>query len=98
VDDEVTPAEAEWTVRDADGVDHRALRQSAGTSTWVITACPWWLTHNVAGQKAPVRVDCVPTCLECVMLEIQALGKPRCVHCGNGRDLHNLHMHSFEAA
>jgi len=40
--------------------DRRAIQQSAGSFTWVITACPWWQTHNVSGQKAPVRVDRMP--------------------------------------
>ena len=90
--------QASWTVRDSDGVDHRAIQQSAGSFTWVITACPWWQTHNVSGQKAPVRTDRVPTCLECTMLEIQAIGEAKCVHCGAPRGSHNIHMHQFEAA
>ena len=90
--------EALWTVQDSDGVVHRALRQDSGSITWVITACPWWWTHNVAGQKAPVRLDCVPTCLECTTLEIQAIGDAKCAHCGNPKALHNGHMHSFEAS
>lgn len=90
--------QASWTVRDSDGVDHRAVQQSAGNITWIITACPWWLTHNVSGQRAPVRIDRVPTCLDCTMREIADIGNPKCVHCGLGKTVHNSHMHTFEAA
>ena len=96
--DELINKQDSWTVRDADGVVHRALQQSAGSFTWVITACPWWMTHNVSGQKAAVRVDETPTCLECVRLELDAIDKPRCVHCGAAASAHNVHMHRFEAA
>lgn len=91
--------QAAWTVRDEDGVDHRAVQQASGTFIWVITACPWWKTHNVSGQKAAVRSDLVPTCLECTMFEIYAIGKAKCVHCGVSADLHTGSMtHAFEAA
>lgn len=91
--------EAEWTVRDSDGVDHRAVRQYNGDITWVVTVCPWWLTHNVAGQKALVRIDRVPNCIECVMIEINRLGKPHCKHCGCVAEEHMGSMtHRFEAA
>lgn len=86
-----------WTIRDLDGVYHRAVQQYAGSMTWVITTCPWWLTHNVSGQKTSVRTDRVPTCLECTALEIADIGKPKCAHCGLGKEVHNHHMHAFEA-
>jgi len=89
--------QASWTVRDSDGVDHRAVQQSSGNITWVITACPWWQTHNVSGQRAPVRIDRVPTCLECTMLEIKTVSEPKCTHCGLGKAMHNGHMHQYEA-
>lgn len=95
--DEHVMNQAMWTVRDSDGIDHRAIQQSAGIFTWVITACPWWQTHNVSGEKAPVRTDVQPTCVECTRIELDALGTPKCKHCGQGAAMHNIHMHTFEA-
>ncbi len=89
--------QAAWTVRDSDGIDHRAIQQSAGSITWIITVCRWWKTHNVSGQAASVRTDRVPTCLECTQFEISAVGQPKCAHCGFPSLLHNMHMHAFEA-
>lgn len=71
--DDIGPDENLWTVQDAEGVTHRAIRQHAGSVTWVVTACDWWKTHNVSGQKAPVRVDVVPTCFACVQLDLARL-------------------------
>jgi hypothetical protein len=76
VDEETLLAEeAYWTVRDNDGVDHRAVRQENNSFKWVITACSWWHTHNVSGQRAPVRVDRTPNCLDCTLIELGRLGK-----------------------
>lgn len=67
--------ESEWTVCDSDGVDHRAIRQGADNIVWVITACDWWLTHNVSGEKAPVRVDRVPTCVACMLADMAKVAR-----------------------
>lgn len=62
--------EALWTVMDNDGVTHKAVRRVEGLS-FVITLCPWWDTHNVAGETAPVRSDALVTCVRCVQLQLE---------------------------
>jgi hypothetical protein len=96
--EEDTEKQTSWTVQDADGVTHRALQQSAGSYVWVITICPWWYTHNVHSALAPVRVDQTLTCLECTRLEITAIGKPKCKHCGLAQAMHNQYIHEFAAS
>lgn len=65
--------EAQWTVKDNDGLTHRAVRQCPATPMFVITMCPWWHTHNMSGERAPVRIDQTVTCLACVRLELEKL-------------------------
>lgn len=91
-------AQAAWTVRDPDGVDHRAVQQHQDRVTWVLTLCSWWQTNNVAGLHVPVRTDRVPTCLECTMIEIRELREPRCVYCRLRKAEHDSYGHLFEAA
>lgn len=88
---------ASWTVEDADGIHHRAIQLSTGSITWGITVCPWWKTRGVSGQKVSVRTDLASTCVECIRREVAAIGKPKCVHCGAGRDAHDIHTHAFKA-
>lgn len=71
--DEVSDAERRWTVKASDGLTHRAIRQLACTPMYVITLCDWWQTHNVHGERAPVRTDTHPSCLACVALELGRL-------------------------
>lgn len=88
--------EAFWTVKDNEGVTHRAIRQHAGTMLWVVTLCDWWRTHNVYGEKAPIRVEEVPTCIKCVMIEFDKLAY--CRHCGvSPKEHRDAQTHLFEA-
>jgi hypothetical protein len=93
--EELISRQDSWTVRDADGVIHRAYQQFSGSFTRVITACQWSKIRITWGQAALVRVDETPTCLKCTMLEIADIGKPKCVHCGLGQGVHNSYTHAF---
>lgn len=62
--------DAAWTVRAKDGIVHKAVHQH-GWKNFVITLCPFWQTHNMSGEVAPVRVDEHPTCFECTEIMLR---------------------------